>query len=44
MSRHWPAAAHLGGADVQAFEARASDTDLDDLRARLAAARRPAAE
>ncbi|MFD7884667.1 epoxide hydrolase family protein [Streptomyces bauhiniae] len=30
--------------DVQAFEARASDADLDDLRARLAAARLPEAE
>ncbi|MCD0502755.1 epoxide hydrolase family protein [Bordetella petrii] len=30
--------------DIQAFEARASDADLDDLRARLAAARLPEAE
>ncbi|MEV6442690.1 epoxide hydrolase family protein [Amycolatopsis sp. NPDC051716] len=30
--------------DVQAFEARATDADLDDLRARLAAARLPEAE
>ncbi|MFJ1575127.1 epoxide hydrolase [Streptomyces sp. NPDC088182] len=30
--------------DVHAFEAHASDTDLDDLRARLAAARLPEAE
>ncbi|MFI7118671.1 epoxide hydrolase family protein [Amycolatopsis sp. NPDC049868] len=30
--------------DVQAFEARATDSDLDDLRARLAAARLPEAE
>lgn len=30
--------------DVQAFEARAGDADLDDLRARLAAARLPEAE
>ncbi|GHH62716.1 pimeloyl-ACP methyl ester carboxylesterase [Streptomyces umbrinus] len=30
--------------DVQAFEAHATDTDLDDLRARLAAARLPEAE
>jgi pimeloyl-ACP methyl ester carboxylesterase len=30
--------------DVQAFEAHAPDTDLDDLRARLAAARLPEAE
>ncbi|MEU0696797.1 epoxide hydrolase family protein [Streptomyces niveus] len=30
--------------DVQAFEAHASDADLDDLRARLAAARLPEAE
>ncbi|WP_353941428.1 epoxide hydrolase [Streptomyces sp. HUAS MG91] len=30
--------------DVQAFEARASDADLEDLRARLAAARLPEAE
>ncbi|MGK9464236.1 epoxide hydrolase [Streptomyces sp. G6] len=30
--------------DVQAFESRATDTDLDDLRARLAAARLPEAE
>jgi pimeloyl-ACP methyl ester carboxylesterase len=30
--------------EVQAFEARASDADLDDLRARLAAARLPEAE
>jgi hypothetical protein len=30
--------------DVQAFEARATDADLDDLRARLAAARLPKAE
>ncbi len=30
--------------DVQAFEARASDADLDELRARLAAARLPEAE
>lgn len=30
--------------DVQAFEAHAADTDLDDLRARLAAARLPEAE
>lgn len=30
--------------DVHAFEARATDTDLDDLRARLAAARLPEAE
>jgi len=30
--------------DVRAFEARASDADLDDLRARLAAARLPEAE
>ncbi|MFB7087984.1 epoxide hydrolase family protein [Streptomyces sp. NPDC056296] len=31
-------------ADVRAFEAHASDSDLDDLRARLAAARLPEAE
>lgn len=31
-------------ADVQAFEAHAADADLDDLRARLAAARLPEAE
>ncbi|MWA15980.1 alpha/beta fold hydrolase [Streptomyces sp. BA2] len=31
-------------AEVQAFEAHATDTDLDDLRARLAAARLPEAE
>ncbi|MGW8378337.1 epoxide hydrolase [Streptomyces sp. ODS28] len=30
--------------DVQAFEARATDADLDDLRVRLAAARLPEAE
>ncbi|CAM03355.1 pimeloyl-ACP methyl ester carboxylesterase [Saccharopolyspora erythraea NRRL 2338] len=30
--------------DVQAFEAHATDSDLDDLRARLAAARLPEAE
>ncbi|WP_259781065.1 epoxide hydrolase family protein [Aestuariispira ectoiniformans] len=30
--------------EVQAFEARATDTDLDDLRTRLAAARLPEAE
>ena len=30
--------------DVQAFEAHATDADLDDLRARLAAARLPEAE
>ncbi|MCC3761942.1 epoxide hydrolase 1 [Glycomyces sp. TRM65418] len=30
--------------DVQAFEARATDAELDDLRARLAAARLPEAE
>jgi len=30
--------------DIQAFEARASEADLDDLRARLAAARLPEAE
>ena len=30
--------------DVQAFEAHAPDADLDDLRARLAAARLPEAE
>lgn len=30
--------------DVQAFEAHATDADLDDLRARLAAARMPEAE
>lgn len=30
--------------DVQAFEARATDADLEDLRARLAAARLPEAE
>ena len=30
--------------DVQAFEARATDADLDDLRARLAAARLPETE
>ncbi|MEU9689828.1 epoxide hydrolase family protein [Amycolatopsis japonica] len=30
--------------EVQAFEARATDADLDDLRARLAAARLPEAE
>lgn len=30
--------------DVRAFEARATDADLDDLRARLAAARLPEAE
>jgi pimeloyl-ACP methyl ester carboxylesterase len=30
--------------DVQAFEARATEADLDDLRARLAAARLPEAE
>ncbi|WP_415972638.1 epoxide hydrolase family protein [Rhodococcus sp. 077-4] len=30
--------------DVRAFEARASDTDLEDLRARLSAARLPEAE
>jgi epoxide hydrolase len=30
--------------DVQAYEARATDADLDDLRARLAAARLPEAE
>ncbi|HSH43208.1 MAG TPA: alpha/beta fold hydrolase [Arenicellales bacterium] len=30
--------------DVQAFEARAADADLDDLRARLVAARLPEAE
>ena len=30
--------------DVQAFETRATDADLDDLRARLAAARLPEAE
>jgi pimeloyl-ACP methyl ester carboxylesterase len=30
--------------DVEAFEARATDADLDDLRARLAAARLPEAE
>ncbi|MGV0801824.1 epoxide hydrolase N-terminal domain-containing protein, partial [Mycolicibacterium elephantis] len=30
--------------DVQQFEDRASDADLDDLRARLAAARLPEAE
>ncbi|MFW6691785.1 epoxide hydrolase family protein [Streptomyces sp. MAR4 CNX-425] len=30
--------------DVRAFEARAADADLDDLRARLAAARLPEAE
>lgn len=30
--------------DVQAFEARATDADLDDLQARLAAARLPEAE
>lgn len=30
--------------DVQAFEARATDADLDDLRARLAAARLPEVE
>jgi pimeloyl-ACP methyl ester carboxylesterase len=30
--------------DVQAFEAHATDTDLDDLRSRLAAARLPEAE
>ncbi|MFD3605735.1 epoxide hydrolase N-terminal domain-containing protein, partial [Streptomyces sp. NPDC058656] len=30
--------------DVQAFEAHAADADLDDLRARLAAARLPEAE
>ncbi|MGW2411942.1 epoxide hydrolase N-terminal domain-containing protein, partial [Streptomyces tubercidicus] len=30
--------------DVQAFEAHATDADLDDLRARLAAARPPEAE
>ncbi|MEU7253189.1 epoxide hydrolase [Streptomyces sp. NPDC045251] len=32
------------GTDVQAFESRATDADLDDLRARLAAARLPEAE
>ncbi|MCE8005396.1 epoxide hydrolase N-terminal domain-containing protein, partial [Billgrantia ethanolica] len=30
--------------DVQVFEARATDADLDDLRARLAAARLPETE
>ena len=30
--------------DVQAFEAHVTDADLDDLRARLAAARLPEAE
>ncbi|MZD09428.1 epoxide hydrolase, partial [Streptomyces sp. SID5785] len=30
--------------DVHAFTARATDADLDDLRARLAAARLPEAE
>jgi hypothetical protein len=30
--------------DVQAFEAHATDAELDDLRARLAAARLPEAE
>ncbi|MQY31690.1 epoxide hydrolase family protein [Nocardia aurantia] len=34
----------LATSDVRAFEARASDADLDDLRARLAAARLPEAE
>ncbi|ANN18346.1 epoxide hydrolase [Amycolatopsis orientalis] len=34
----------LSTSDVQAFEARATDADLDDLRARLAAARLPEAE
>ncbi|WP_202947730.1 hypothetical protein [Advenella kashmirensis] len=30
--------------EIHAFEAHASDADLDDLRARLAAARLPEAE
>ncbi|HEY3556117.1 MAG TPA: alpha/beta fold hydrolase [Kribbella sp.] len=34
----------LLSSDVQAFEAHATDADLDDLRARLAAARLPEAE
>src|SRR5689334_12766029 len=45
-----PVHRHSGGlmprstSDVQAFEARATDADLDELRARLAAARLPEAE